>query len=223
MAERGGLAVFRTSPRSDARAAHPAAGRSSACSPFLLRRRLIEAFVPRRTSGRAASALAVSIEALTDDMAHGKGKADNLIAANRRAGFDYELGDRYEAGISLIGSEARSIRVHGADVSAAWVDIDGRGQVWVKEMRIPTLTHAAFGHDEKRPRRLLLHREEIERLRGSVEREGMTLIVTRCYFKDGRAKLEFALARGKKKHDKRQSVRAKESEREARQAMRQRR
>lgn len=153
-------------------------------------------------------------------MAKPKGKDDTTIATNRRAHFDYELGDRYEAGLSLIGSEARSLRVAGADVSAAWVDIDARGQAWVKDMKIPVLPHAAFGHDEKRARRLLLHRQEIERLRGAVERDGMTLIVTRCYFKENRAKLEFALARGKKKFDKRQSARERDATREARQAMR---
>jgi len=153
-------------------------------------------------------------------MATMKAKDTGVVAVNRRAAFDYELTDKYEAGLALIGSEARSLRVNGADVSTAWVSISGRGEAWVKEMRIPVLTHAAFGHGEKRDRKLLLHREQIEHLRGAIEREGMTLVVTRCYFKDGRAKVEIALARGKKKHDKRQALRAKASEREARQAMR---
>lgn len=153
-------------------------------------------------------------------MAKQKGKEDGVVAVNRRAHFDYELGDRYEAGLSLLGSEARSLRVNGADVSAAWVDIDSRGQAWVKDMKIAVLQHAAFGHEEKRPRRLLLHRQEIDRLKGSTEREGLTLIVTRCYFKDRRAKIEFAVARGKKKFDKRQATRERDATREARQAMR---
>ena len=156
-------------------------------------------------------------------MSKPKGKDDTTIAVNRRAHFDYELGDRYEAGLSLIGSEARSIRMSGTDISAAWVDIDARGQAWVKDMKIAVLPHAAFGHVEKRARRLLLHRQEIERLRGDVERDGMTLVVTKCYYKENRAKLEFALARGKKKYDKRQSTRDREETREARQAMRRRR
>ena len=153
-------------------------------------------------------------------MAKGKGKHGDNVATNRRAHFDFELGDKYEAGMSLLGSEARSLREHGADVSTAWVEINHRGEAWVKEMRIPELPHAAFAHTEKRPRKLLLHREELDALKGSIERDGMTLIVTRCYFKEGRAKLEFAVARGKKKHDKRQTMREKDSEREARQAMR---
>jgi SsrA-binding protein len=153
-------------------------------------------------------------------MAAGKVKDDGVVATNRRAHFDYELSDKYEAGLELLGSEVRSLRVQGGDVSTAWVHISGRGEAWVREMRIPVLTHAAFGHGEKRERRLLLHRAEIEHLKGAIEREGMTLVVTKCYFKDGRVKLEIALARGKKKHDKRQSLREKDSEREARQAMR---
>ena len=150
----------------------------------------------------------------------GKGKSNDLIATNRRAHFDFELGDKYEAGLSLLGSEARSMRVNGADVSTAWVEINHQGEAWVREMRVPVLVHAAFAHTEKRPRKLLLHREEIDTLKGAIERDGMTLVVTRCYFKEGRAKLEFAVARGKKMHDKRQTLREKDSAREARQAMR---
>ena len=153
-------------------------------------------------------------------MTQAKTKRGDAIAVNRRAHFDYELGDRYEAGLSLLGSEARSLRENGADVSTAWVDVDSRGEAHVREMRIPVLPHAAFGHEERRARKLLLHRGEIEQLRGSIERDGMTLVVTRCYFKEGRAKLEIALAKGKKKHDKRQAVRERESAREARQAIR---
>jgi SsrA-binding protein len=156
-------------------------------------------------------------------MAKEKATDTGVVAKNRRAGFDFELAERYEAGISLIGSEARSLRTNGGDVSTAWVEIDHKGEAWVREMRIPVLPHAAFGHEEKRKRKLLLHRAEIEKLRGVIEREGMTLIVTRVYYKDGRAKLEFAVARGKKKHDKRNALREKETDREARQAMRQRR
>jgi SsrA-binding protein len=150
----------------------------------------------------------------------GKGKNSDLVATNRRAHFDFELGDKYEAGLSLLGSEARSMRVNGADVSTAWVEINHQGEAWVREMRVPVLVHAAFAHTEKRPRKLLLHREEIDTLKGAIERDGMTLVVTRCYFKEGRAKLEFAVARGKKMHDKRQTLREKDSAREARQAMR---
>ena len=145
---------------------------------------------------------------------------DRLVSKNRRASFDYELGDSYEAGLVLIGSEARSLRENTADLTDAWVDIDGRNEAWVKGMRVPPLKHAAFGHEERRPRKLLLHREQIDKLRGLVERDGMTLIVTKCYIKNGRAKLEFSIARGKKVHDKRHALKAKMADREAEAAMR---
>ena len=93
---------------------------------------------------------------------------DRLISKNRRASFNYELGDAYEAGLVLIGSEARSLRENTADLTDAWVDIDSRNEAWVKGMRVPPLKHAAFGHDERRPRKLLLHREQIDKLRGLV-------------------------------------------------------
>jgi SsrA-binding protein len=145
--------------------------------------------------------------------------ADHVVARNKRAFFEYEVGEAVEAGLVLIGSEVRSLRQNGASLSDAWVDIDQRGQAWVKGMRIPPLPHAAFGHEERRVRKLLLHAEEIERLRGKKERDGMTLIVTRCYFRKNRAKLEVALARGKRQHDKRDAVRAREADREAEAAM----
>lgn len=156
-------------------------------------------------------------------MARGKGAVqtgDGLVSKNRRAFFDYEIEDTLEAGLSLLGSEVRSLRMHSADLTDAWIDIDRRGEAWVKNMRIPRLQHAAFGHDDERPRKLLLRREQIERLRGLRERDGMTLIATKCYFKNNRAKLEVAVARGKKKHDKRQAIKTREADREARAAMR---
>jgi SsrA-binding protein len=149
-----------------------------------------------------------------------KTTGDRLVSKNRRAFFDYEVGEHYEAGIALIGSEARSLRENQADLTDAWVDIDQRGEAWVKGLRIPPLKHAAFGHEERRARKLLLHRQQIEKLHEAVSRDGMTLICTKCYIKGGRAKLEIALARGKKMHDKRQSVKAREADREAAVAMR---
>jgi SsrA-binding protein len=145
---------------------------------------------------------------------------DRIIAKNRRAQFDYELGERYEAGLVLIGSEAKSLRQHTADLRDAWVDIDPRNEAWVKGLKIPEIAHAAFGHDEKRPRKLLLHSEQIEKLRGKLEAEGMTLVVTQCYFKEGRAKVEIAVAKGKKLYDKRRTVKEREATREAQAAIR---
>lgn len=144
---------------------------------------------------------------------------DRLVSKNRRAHFDYELGQSYEAGIQLIGSEVRSIRENGADLVDAWVEIDQRGEAWVRGMRIPPLKHAAFGHEEKRVRKLLLHREQIDRLKSSVEREGMTLIATKCYIKNNHAKLEVSLAKGRKTHDKRQAIKERDADKEARAAI----
>jgi SsrA-binding protein len=146
-------------------------------------------------------------------------RGDRQVGRNKRAYFDYEMLDTLEAGLVLIGSEARSLRVNGCDLTDAWVDVD-RDEAWVKGMSIPELTHAAVGHERKRKRKLLLHRAEIERLRGASERDGMTLVVTKCYFKNNRAKVEVALARGKKKHDKRQAIRERDAAREAATAMR---
>jgi SsrA-binding protein len=145
---------------------------------------------------------------------------DRLVSKNRRAFFDYEIGDTIEAGLVLIGSEARSLRENSADLADAWVDFDARGEAWVKGMRIPPLKHAAFGHEERRPRKLLLHREQIDRLKGHMTRDGMTIVVVKCYFSKNRAKIEVGAARGRKKHDKRQVIRERDADREARVAMR---
>jgi SsrA-binding protein len=154
----------------------------------------------------------------SSDKKQAKG-GDRLVSKNRRAFFDYEVGDVFEAGLVLIGSEVRSLRENSADLADAWVDIDQRGEAWVKGLRIPPLKHAAFGHEERRPRKLLLRRDQIDRLRGANQRDGMTLIVTKCYFKQNRAKLEIAEARGRKKYDKRQALRARDADREARVAV----
>jgi SsrA-binding protein len=159
----------------------------------------------------------------TQDKKKAKDGGDRLVAKNRRASFDYELGDVVEAGLVLIGSEVRSLRENSADLADAWVDIDSRGEAWVKGLRIPPLKHAAFGHEERRPRKLLLHKEQIDRLRGANQRDGMTLIVTKCYFKQNRAKLEVAEGRGRKKYDKRQALRERDAAKEARQVIRARR
>ena len=144
---------------------------------------------------------------------------DRLICKNRRARFNYELGETVEAGLVLMGSEVRSLRAQGGDLSDAWVEIE-RGEAWLKGMRIPRLQHAAFGHEETRKRKLLLHKNQIERLRSATDRDGMTLIATKCYFRNNRAKIEIAVARGKRQHDKRQTIRQRESEREAQAAIR---
>jgi SsrA-binding protein len=145
-------------------------------------------------------------------------EGEKLIARNKRASFDYELGERYEAGISLVGSEVKVLRAGAADLTDAWCTIE-KGEAYLKGANIPELAGTPFGHKAKRPRKLLLHRHEIEALQRAIEREGMTVVATRMYFKDGRAKVELALAKGKKAYDKREALKQQEAEREARAAM----
>jgi SsrA-binding protein len=141
------------------------------------------------------------------------------IAKNRRATYDYELGDRFEAGLVLIGSEVKVLRSHGtADLTDSWISVRS-GEAWLEGMNIPMLVGAAFGHIAKHPRKLLLHRAEIDRIARALEREGMTATATRLYWKDGHVKAEVALARGKKQHDRRESVKEREADQEARAAM----
>jgi SsrA-binding protein len=143
---------------------------------------------------------------------------EQLIARNKRASFDYELGDKYEAGLVLIGSEVKMLRVATADLSDSWCGVQ-RGEAYLNGVNIPTMIGAAFGHENKRSRKLLLHAREIEEIEHAITREGMTVIATRLYFKDGRAKVEIALAKGKKKADKRETMKQKDADREARVAM----
>lgn len=146
-------------------------------------------------------------------------EGDRLIAQNRRARHDYELGKSFEAGVMLIGSEARALREGPADITDAWVDIH-RGEAWVKGMRIPPLVHSFLGHEEKRARKLLLHKSQIEELLGAQDRDRMTLVASKLYFKEGRVKLELCVAKGKKEYDKRHTLRQRTADKEARVAIR---
>jgi SsrA-binding protein len=144
---------------------------------------------------------------------------DRLVSQNRRARHEYELGKSFEAGIVLIGSEARALREGSADLTDAWVEIR-RSEAFVIGLRIPPLTHSFLGHSEKRPRKLLLHKQQIEELDEAQARDSMTLVVTKLYFKDGRVKLEVCVGRGKKQYDKRQTLRQRDADKEARVAIR---
>ncbi len=146
-------------------------------------------------------------------------RGDRLVAKNRRASFDYELGDKYEAGIVLVGTEVKMLRMGSADLSDTWCSVQ-RGEAYLNGMNIPLLEGAAFGHaTDKRARKLLLHAKEIEELERAIQRDGMTAIATKIYFKEGRVKVELALARGKKHQDKRQSIKEKDADREAKVAI----
>ena len=121
---------------------------------------------------------------------------ETLVARNKRATFDYELGQRFEAGLVLRGSEVKMLRSGKADLSDSFCTIV-RGEAFLQGVNIPYLDGAAFAHAAKGSRKLLLHRREIALIEQAIAREGMTAVATRLYFKDGRAKVEVALARGK--------------------------
>ena len=139
-----------------------------------------------------------------------------VVAENRRARFNYEIGDTYEAGIALTGSEVKSLRSGKATIAESYADTKG-GELWLVNANIPEYLQAGpfNNHAPKRPRRLLLHQREIDRLATGVEREGMTIVPLKLYFNDkGRAKIEIALAKGKKLHDKRETLKKRSWERE---------
>jgi len=144
-----------------------------------------------------------------------------LAADNRRARFDYEIGQTYEAGIMLTGTEIKSLRGGRSTIGDSYAAEKG-GEVWLFNAYIPEYLEAnRFNHETRRPRKLLLHKKEIARLSQAVQREGMTIVPLKIYFNDrGRAKVEIALARGKKQHDKRQAEKARDWNREKGRLMR---
>jgi SsrA-binding protein len=138
-----------------------------------------------------------------------------LAADNRKARFHYEIGEVFEAGIALTGTEVKSVRAGKATIAESYADARG-GEIWLINATIPEYLQAhRFNHAPKRPRKLLLHKSQINKLAGAVEREGMTIVPLKLYFNDrGRAKIEIALARGKKLHDKRETLKKRSWERE---------
>jgi SsrA-binding protein len=147
--------------------------------------------------------------------------AGKVVADNRRARFDYEILDTVEAGIVLSGSEVKSLRQGRASLAESHAGEMG-GDLWLFNMHIPEYGPSSrFGHEPKRPRKLLLHRKEINRLIGAVQKEGMTVVPLRIYFNArGIAKLLIALARGKKAHDKRETEKKRDWQREKSRLMR---
>jgi SsrA-binding protein len=142
-------------------------------------------------------------------------------AVNRRARFNYELGQTFEAGIALTGTEVKSLRGGKSNISDAFAG-EKDGELWLYNAYIPEYLQAnRFNHKPRRARKLLLHRREMNRLIGAVQREGMTVVPTKIYFNDrGRAKVEIALARGKKLHDKRETTKKRDWDREKRRLLR---
>jgi SsrA-binding protein len=147
--------------------------------------------------------------------------AFKIVADNRKARFNYLIGDTYEAGIALTGTEVKSLRAGKATIAESYAAERG-GELWLLNAYIPEYLQASrFNHATRRPRKLLLHRREINKLRGAVEREGMTLVPLKLYFNPrGRAKIELAVARGKKLHDKRETEKKRSWERERGRLMR---
>ena len=142
-----------------------------------------------------------------------------LIANNRKARFTYELFDRLEAGIALQGTEVKSLREGRLNLGESFCRIDDDGQIYLVDAHIGAYTHGnVHNHEPTRPRKLLLHKREILRLRSKVRERGLTLVPTRAYFVRGKVKLEIALAKGKRQYDKRQATKKRDMEREVRRA-----
>jgi SsrA-binding protein len=138
-----------------------------------------------------------------------------IVAENRRARFEYFIETVYEAGIALTGTEVKSLRFGEGSIAEAYAEVRD-GQVWLVNANVPEFSHGnRFNHEPKRPRKLLLHEREINKLHGAVAREGMTLVPLSVYFNGrGRAKVELALAKGKKAHDKRETIKERDWKRE---------
>jgi len=137
-----------------------------------------------------------------------------VVATNRTAGFEYFLFERFEAGLALKGSEIKSIRAGQISLAESYIRVD-ENQAWLIEAHIaPYIQANRFNHDPKRPRRLLLHGKEIREMWYAVRQKGVTIVPIRVYLKNGRAKLEIAIAKGKKLHDKRDAIARRDAERE---------
>lgn len=137
-----------------------------------------------------------------------------VVATNRKASHEYFLLERIEAGIALQGSEIKSIRAGQMSLAEAYIRVDG-DQAWLEDAHIAPYEFAGiFNHEPRRPRKLLLHKKEIRQLWNQVRQKGVTIIPLRVYLKDGRAKVEIAVAKGKKLYDKRETIAKRDAERE---------
>mgnify|MGYP001560364833 FL=1 len=146
--------------------------------------------------------------------------ASKVVATNRRARFDYEIVETIEAGVSLVGSEVKSLRGGKADLKDSYAATQGR-EMWLFGVRISPYEFARDGgHEPERPRKLLLHRAEIDRIGSRLAEKGLTLVPMRMYFKEGKVKVELGLARGKAQRDKRETIKQREADREMQRAIR---
>ena len=150
-------------------------------------------------------------------------KAEKNLAENRKALHDYEVLETFEAGMVLVGTEVKSIREGGANLRDSYARIEA-GEVWIYNIHISPYRNRGYSdHDPKRRRKLLLHRQEIRKLIGKTVEKGMTIVPVRMYLKNGRVKIAISLAKGKKAHDKRETIKRRETERETRAAVKERR
>lgn len=148
-----------------------------------------------------------------------KPASDPVVARNRKAAHDYHLGESWEAGIVLQGPEVKALRAGRASLVGGFADVDDR-EIWLHGVHIPQYSQARWVNDgSRRKRKLLLHRAQIDKIERKVKEGGLTIVPTLLYFKDGRAKVEIALARGKKTWDKRQTLAANEARRETERAV----
>ena len=142
-----------------------------------------------------------------------------IVAQNRKARHDYHIHDTYEAGIVLSGTEVKSLREGRANLTDAFATVDD-GEVWLRSAHIPEYSHGTWtNHTARRTRKLLLHRREIDKIARELETKGSTLVPLAIYFNDGYAKVEIAIATGKREYDKRQSIAQREADREAQRAL----
>lgn len=149
-------------------------------------------------------------------------EGEKQIAVNRRARFEYELLERLEAGLALVGTEVKSLREGRCNLTDGFVEIRD-GQVWLRDVEINPYSHGnRMNHEPKRRRKLLLHKNEIRKLYGKIVERGLTCVPVRMYFKAGLAKVEIALARGKKTGDKRETIKRREADREKHRAIKNR-
>ena len=148
-----------------------------------------------------------------------KERGQKVVASNRKARHDYTILDVYEAGLVLTGPEVKSLRAGRASLIDGFGSIEN-GEAWLENVHIPEYTQATWNnHPARRRRKMLLHGHEIYRLQGKIKESGLTLVPLSIYFKDGRAKVEIALARGKREYDKRQTLKEQTDKREADRAM----
>ena len=146
-----------------------------------------------------------------------------IVASNRKAGFEYFLMEHFEAGLALQGSEIKSIRAGQMSLAEAYVSIENGEEAWLIDAHIAPYEQASrFGHEPRRPRKLLLHKDEILKLWNSIRQKGVTVVPLRVYLKKGRAKVEIAIAKGKKLYDKRADIAKRDAEREVQRSFRER-